>query len=235
MIVRLAVLTSLILPAVAAAEVRQTASLRFTTPVPGAASGAVLDIEYFHPADKDAKPPAVRRVVTTLAKGARYDTSVPEACEASDAALMLQGAAACPEGSEVGRGSLTLDTGMPGPARYTDADVAFHNRPDELIFVNTVRATGARTVLRAPIEGRKTTSEVPMLPGTPPDGGAIKRVHFEDDVVTRDGRAYITTPPRCPRSRVWTNRVTLTYADGVTQTVRSASPCKPKKSRRKRH
>lgn len=235
MIVRLALLTSLILPAAAAAEVRQTASLRFTTPVPGAATGAVLDIEYLDPTGADAKPPVVRRVVTTLAKGARYDTTVPEACEASDAALMLQGAAACPQGSEVGQGSLTLDTGLSGASRYVDADVAFHNRPDELIFVNTVRGTSARTVLRAPIEGRSTTSEVPMLPGTPPDGAAIKRVHFEDDVVVRDGRAYITTPPRCPRSRVWTNRVTLTYADGVTQTVRTASPCKRKHPRRKRH
>ena len=102
MIVRVAgllLLISLILPAAAAAEVRQTARLRFTTPVPGAATGTVLDIEYRDPADADAKPPAVRRVVTDARPGARYDTSVPAACEASDAELMLQGAAACPERS----------------------------------------------------------------------------------------------------------------------------------------
>jgi hypothetical protein len=231
MIARLAILTSLILPAAAAADVRQTASLRFTTPVSGAASGTVLDIDYRDPSD-GGKPPVVRRVVTKLAKGARYDTSVPDACEASDAELMLQGSDACPEASQVGTGSLTLDTGFSGAARYADADVAFYNRADELIFVNTIRDTPARTILRAPIKNRTTTSDVPTLPGTPPDGAAIKRVHFVDDVVVRDGRSYITTPSRCPKSRVWTNRVTLTYADGVTQAVKATSPCKRKKQRR---
>ena len=35
-------------------------------------------IDYVNPDDRDAKPPAVRRVVEVLASGSRIDTSVPE-------------------------------------------------------------------------------------------------------------------------------------------------------------
>ncbi len=220
-----ACLAAAVAAAPAAAEPsRQTASLKFTTMTPGAPTGVVLDADYFDPANPEGKPPAVRRVVTTLASGARYDTSVPEQCTASDAELMLAGPSACPAGSVVGTGWLTFDSG----AGDTTAGVSFHNRTDELIFVNTVQGTPARTVLRAPISGTTITSDVPTLPGTPPDGGALDQVHYEDFPVVKDGRGYITTPPTCPTG-TWINSVTFTYADGVTQTVRSASPCtKPK-------
>lgn len=222
----LVLLAALLMAAPAAAQPRQTASLTFTSMTPGAPTGVVLDADYFDPADPDGKPPRVVRVVTTLAPGSRYDTSVPAQCEASDAELMIAGPAACPEESVVGTGWLTVDTG----AGDQMADVSFHNRTDELIFVNTVRGTPARTVLRAPVSGTSTTSEVPMLPGTPPDGGVLDQVHFEDFTVGR----YITTPPTCVTG-FWTNSTTFTYADGVTQTVESRSPCtKPKKKKKKR-
>jgi hypothetical protein len=46
------------------------------------------------------------------------------------------------------------------------------------------------------------------------------------DAVSRNGRNYITTPPACPPSGTWTNRVGFTYFDGVTQTVESGSACR---------
>src|SRR5688500_17318256 len=95
----LIILATLLLAAPAAAQQRQTASLKFTTTKPAAPTGVILDADYFAPGDEDAKPPAVRRVVTRLADGARYDTSVPGRCEASDAELMIAGAAACPPSS----------------------------------------------------------------------------------------------------------------------------------------
>ena len=110
-------------------------------------------------------------------RGGSYDTSVPESCEASDAELTLRGAAACPGGSAIGGGLVTVDTGLPGPARIVTADVEFFNNatdPDgEFIYLNTVRGNGARTVIRADVTKRRTITDAGMLPGAPPDGGSI--------------------------------------------------------------
>jgi hypothetical protein len=212
---------------------RQTAKLTFNKHRPAKPSGVTLDIDYVNPADPQAKPPAVRRVVTRLARRARLDTSVPEACRASDPELMAAGEAACPPGSEVGEGVVTVDTGLPGPARFVTADIDFLNNDDELIFVNTVRGSGARTVIRGEVRGREITTDAGMLPGTPPDGGSIDTVHVELRRVVEGGRAYIRSPKRCPRTRRWMNSVTFTYADGVTQSVDSPSACKRKKRHRR--
>lgn len=217
-------------PGTAASEAsRQRASLEFTSSNPDTPAGLVLGVDYMQPGDPDAKPPAVRRVTTTLAPGARYDTSVPARCKATDAELIALGEAACPAASKVGVGSLRFDTGVGGPQRFVDVTVDFFNNTDELIFLNTEDASGARTVLRAPIRGRSIVSDVPPLPGTPPDGGALDTSNFEDFVIAQSDDSgpsgYIVTPARCPASGHWTNRVTFTYADGETQIVESRSPC----------
>ena len=195
--------------------------------------------DYVNPEDPEAKPPTVRQVVTILPKGATYDASVPASCTASDEELMLQGAAACPPESRVGGGVITVDTGFPGPARIVTADTEFFNNaedPDgEFIYLNTVRGNGARTVVRADVTERTTVTNAPMLPGTPPDGGAIDTVDVEVAKVVRtvDGerRAYITTPPVCPRSKTWKARVRFTYDDDYSQTVSTANPCTRRRAR----
>ena len=211
---------------------RQAASFTLTEQRPGRGTAAQLVFDYQNPDDPNAKPPAVRRVVTILPRGARFDTSVPEQCTATDAELMAEGGAACPPGSAVGGGVVTVDTGFPGDARIVTADVEFFNNADELIFLNTVRGSAARTVIRAAAEPRRTITEPGMLPGTPPDGGAIDTVDIHIDNVTRevDGalRNYITTPRVCrgrKHDRHWTTRVQFAYGDGVTQTVPTRTPC----------
>lgn len=214
---------------VAKAQSRQTARLEFTTEQPATPAGVELMVNYMNPDHPGAKPPAVRRVVTILAPGARYETSVPDRCAASDAELTARGSEACPPASVVGVGEFTIDTGTPGPQRFIKAGVDFLNNTDELIFLNAERKSGARTVLRAPIEGRRIISDVPPLPGAPPDGAALTSSRFVDFRIPEagGGPGYITTPPRCPASGNWTNSVNFTYADGVTQTVESLSPCRP--------
>jgi hypothetical protein len=206
---------------------RQTASLTFDQTRPGTASGVSVGIDYVNPNDPSAKPPAVRRVVLSFAPGTRIDTSAPQVCTAPDAELMLLGGAACPAGSKVGSGVVTVDTGLPGPGRIVTADVDFFNNTHQLIYVNTIRGTGARTVIRAEVGSRDVITDAGMLPGTPPDGGAIDTVAVHFPPLVRDGRAYITTPPVCPPSHRWVNQATFTYADGVTQTVDTPNPCKP--------
>jgi hypothetical protein len=220
--------------AVAADPPRQTASYTLTEKRPAHPTGERFRFDYVNPDDPDAKPPAVRQVVTILPRGARYDASVPGSCTATDEELIASGAAACPPDSAIGGGVVTVDTGFPGPARIVTADIEFFNNADdpdgEFIYLNTVRGTGARTVIRADVTGRRTITNVPLLPGTPPDGGAVDTVDVEVANVARTvggkRRGYITTPRRCPRSRTWRASLRFTYDDGYSQTVTTKNRCR---------
>jgi hypothetical protein len=209
---------------------RQTYRETFTTDVPGAGSGRTYAIDYVNPAAPDGKPHAFSQLHLELAEGARFDTSALPYCDASDAELIAQGASACPPETVVGTDETVVDSGATGPGRYFTADFVFLNNKDELILVPTVRENGARIVVRARIGVRTLDIDNPMIPGTPPDGGAAKsqRGRFEPRSSVRDGRQlnYITTPPTCPARGFWVNRITYTYRDGVKQTVESRSPCK---------
>ena len=211
---------------------RQTSTYLLTEHRPGQGTSETFVFDYTNPDDPEAKPPAVQKVTTILPRGGRYDTSVPGLCTATDAELIAQGGSACPADSAIGGGVVTVDTGAPGDARIVTADVEFFNNTDEFIYVNTVRGSGARTIIRAAVERRQTITNAGMLPGTPPDGGAIDTVDIHVDNVTRevDGelRNYITTPSVCRGRRSdphWTTRVEFGYGDGVTQTVPTQTPC----------
>jgi len=218
---------------------RQSASLKFTVERPNAATGVRIAIDYRNPNDPDAKPFAVRRVVTELARGSRTNTRVPARCGASDAQLMAQGAGACPDRSIVGGGRLSTDNGVPGPSRMIRNRVTLINNRRELIFLTRSTNTPApmRLVVRADAEGRKTTTTVPPVPGGPPDGFlAIDRVKLRMQKLSRriDGerRAYVRTPHSCPGSERWVSAFRFGYRDGVTQTVTSRTPCRHVRSRR---
>jgi hypothetical protein len=187
-------------------------------------------VDYRNPGDPSGKPPAVRRVVTVLPRRAHYDPSVPASCTASDAELMAEGAAACPAKSAIGGGVVTVDTGVPGPGRIVTADVEFFNNatdPDgEFIFLNTIRGSDARTVIRANVrKRRRLITNAPMLPGTPPDGGAIDTVDVKIARMHTAAGNYITTPRRCPARGFWRTRARFTYADHSSQTVRDRTRC----------
>jgi hypothetical protein len=208
----------------------QEARHPFTSKKPGSPSGLIFSVDYVNPSDPQAKPPAVRRVVTTLARGAAYDPAALPPCTASDLELTLIGPSACVAGSRVGGGEATVDTGLPGPLRIARAHIDLFINGNQLIYVNTVTGTSVRTVIRAKVERRSLITEAPFLPGTPPEGGALDIVNvLQRRLVTGSGaerRAFITTPPRCPASGHWTNKVAFTYSNGTTQTVASPSPCR---------
>ena len=209
---------------------RQTASIEFDKKRPSKPVREQISIDYVDPDDPEGKPPAVRRVETLLQGGARYDTTGIAQCKASDSALMAQGEAACPPESKVGEGVTTVDTGVEGPGRFVDVDVDFFNNEDELIYLTTVRPSGAHTVIRADVFKRRTVTEVAMLPGSPPDGGAVDTVEVELGRIDEDA-SYVTTPPRCPKRGSWVNRIRFTYADGETQETSNEVPCRKARKR----
>jgi hypothetical protein len=210
---------------------RQTAAVTFDERNPGASTGSELSIDYINPDDPQAKPPAVQKVVIELAPGTVIDTSVPARCEASDLELMAMGPAACPAEASVGSGEIDLDSGIPGPARIIRYDVTLLNNTGELILLLESKSEPrSRIVARSTIEGATITSEVAPVPGGPPDGfTAIKRVRLSlEERSTGRGkshRGYFVTPDVCPRERAWTNTITFTYRDGVSQTTRNSSAC----------
>jgi hypothetical protein len=218
--------------ALAQAGSRQSATTAFDQQRPGQGTGVRLEIDYFNPSDPEAKPPAVQKVVTRLHAGSGIDTSVPALCTASDLELMASGAAACPTASRVGGGEIDLDTGLPGPARTLRNDVTLLNNTGQLIFLLESKSEPrSRFVARASIHGTTITSEVPPVPGGPPDGfTAIKRVRVGVRAISvgrgSSRRSYVTTPDSCPTSGTWTNEVEFTYRDGISQTVASQSPCR---------
>ena len=218
-------------PALAQGASRQSATVLFSEQAPAAPTGATVKIRYRDPAGDASKPPAVQRIVTAFAPGTVVDTTVPATCAASDAALMSEGVDACPPQSLVGQGSVTLDTGVEG-SRFLVNDLALLNNAGELIMLTTVRGSSppARAVVRGKVMGNRIVSEIPPIPGGPPDGfTAIRDVDFTIarifDRVGGEDRAYLFTPPACPTDRRFANAFSFSYRDGVTQEVPSPSAC----------
>ena len=207
---------------------RQTASAVFDQQRPGRTSGVTLSIDYVNPNDPAAKPYAVQRTITEFAKGTVIDTSVPKRCGASDGELIANGASVCPDASRVGSGEVVLDTGAAGPARTSDNGVTLLNAQDQLILlIEPKSGPPIRFVTRASVKGRTILSDVPPIPGGPPDGfTAVKRVRLHTNAISLGPRRYMTTPESCPASG-WRNATTFIYRDGITETAVNRSPCVP--------
>ena len=201
----------------------------FSSRVPGTGTARHASTDIVNPDDRSAKPPAVRRILVELAPGSRMDTTAVTQCKASDPELVAQGTGACPRESLLGQGEVDVDTGFPNPNRYLYNDFFFINAPDQLILLARNKSTGANVPVRGKVEGNTLDVSLPPLPGTPPDGGAdtFEIINMADASSVRDGRRvhYLTTPPSCPASGVWANRVTDTFADGVTQSFTATTPC----------
>src|SRR5215213_3062494 len=233
--VPLALAAAVLLSAAAAPAVAEPPRLvkyvdRFTTVRPGASSGRHAETDLVNPADRDAKPTSFSHVRVVFAPGTVVDTGALPRCDASDAELMASGAAACPTSTRVGRGVIDLDSGVPGPGRHLLVDVVFLNARDQLVFVTTQRSNGARVILRGRYShGNRLDVDVPLVPGAPPDGAAETHELIDLAAHSSGGRAYIRTPRSCPASGRWTNAVTYTFRDGVTQTFTTHAPCRRRK------
>lgn len=200
----------------------------FTTHEPGTTTGRLFFDEFTDPDDPQAKPQPITHVHFQMPPGTRIDTGAIPQCGASDVELMVMGPDACPAGSKVGGEVLRIDTGLPGDARFLLTDVTFLNNRDQIIFVSRDRMTGARVVSRGTVARDSEDADFPALPGTPPDGGAVKREEGSFGVTG----AYTTTPATCPASGAWTFTGTWTFKDGSTRTVASTYPCTPTQTSR---
>ena len=215
--------------AAAAGTDRQTASATFTTNRTGAATGLVFAADFQNPADPSGKPYSLAEWITQLPAGSRWDdTAVPQ-CTATDPELYLEGASACPAASRIGGGTLVTDLGSPaGLQRYGYNTVTEFNADGEVIALAETQDPPTRAVGRTQVSGTTFTSPIPPFPGFPPPDpySAFKSLHLSGSAIVNHGKALLRTPGTCPARGYWTIELTFIYRDGVSQRVRSSSPCK---------
>ncbi|HEX8743440.1 MAG TPA: hypothetical protein VF712_09915 [Thermoleophilaceae bacterium] len=208
-----------------AAGPRQTGSFAFTSTVPGTPTGNVLHVEFQNPDDPQLKPYAAARMVIHIPPGTITDTTVPPQCHATDAEIYALGPAACPGDSWIGSGDAYADQGN---GTESHSILTHFNNQDEVVGIGVVEDMQLiKTIDRTKLENGTSTSNFPLFPGAPPPEPytPVKRLDITFPPYVRDGRAYTTTPPACPKSGHWTFLVDFTYRDGVTETIESHSPC----------
>jgi hypothetical protein len=206
----------------------------FTTKVPGKPTGIDTRILYRHPDDPDAKPIPLRQEIFTFPKGTTFDETVVPDCTVSDLQLRLQGASACPRDTWIvgGLGNTTM-SGFPGAGETPIVNNGFDYGGGRFRVVGSSEQFPLRFIAQGRREGRVNTVDIPQTPGGPPDGeSALRRIHNLAPARTLGDRASIRTPPRCPKSRLWTFRLRATFADGAVEEYVHRMPCRRKPGRR---
>lgn len=143
----IASLLVLVVPAAAVARSeavshgRADLGVRFSSVVPARPTGLRLHILYKAAGSPTAKPSPIRRLLIELPSGTRFDGAARARCLASDAELMALGPAACPPGSRVGSGTLTVDTGFGPPIDPFATDATLFNTGEGFVEVVTQQGT----------------------------------------------------------------------------------------------
>jgi hypothetical protein len=218
---------------------RETVDQRFTTARPGAPTGVDYSARYHAPGDESASPPTLQRIVVEPPRGTRYDTGVPDLCEASDVELQMRGPAACPDGSRLGDG--TTEGLLLAP--LADDFVIDHFKHNVYVLNNTneqivlVESEGF-TVVRGRVEPNGTVVWEPTtcFPPLPAGGCADDNIiqlatttllpPYTTTAPDGDIRSYTTTPPRCPKRGHWRTKVGFWWADGSVDRVVTTQACK---------
>ena len=219
------------LPAAAQAGPRADYWQSFTTRAPGTATGIDTRILYKHPDDPNAKPIPLRQEVFTFPRGTQFDDTVVPDCTVPDLDLRLRGGSACPADTWIGGGlGDTTMTGFPGAGETLITVNAFEYGGGRFRVLGGPEQFPLRFVAQGRREGRTATVDIPPGPGGPPDGeSALRRIHNYFPARSLDGRASVRTPPKCPRSRVWTFRLRATFADGVVEEAVHRMRCRRKR------
>ena len=216
--------------AVAPASARSAApaefSLTFDDTQPGTPANAELYILYKdpqNPEDPDGRSPALTEVIIAAPPGTVFNGAAIPACTASDAELMALGTLACPEESKVGGGFGSVVT-TTGPPNEFVADVTLFNYGDGVIELLEFAEGGLKIVDRARFESPNTMVLNPaVVPGFTEREFSLS---YEGTRGAPDG-AFITTPPQCPSTGLWSSQLTYTVTTGDTYSVSSGTPCGP--------
>lgn len=203
-----------------AAGERAELGVPFKVTTASSPTGLNLTLRYLNPEDRDAKPPAITKVLLALPEGTRFDGTAVPVCEASNEEIQAQGRAACPAASKVGEGKLVAFTGS--PLDPVTNDVGIYNGPGELIEIITFANGGPTTgVDRLKINGNVLTGNPPFVPGAPPDGRtSVSEITWD---VSATGR-FLVTPPTCGGQ--WTSVGEFEFDDGGKTRITATQACR---------
>jgi hypothetical protein len=223
-----------LLPAAASAAVvtgpHQRVENTLTTKRTSTPTGFLYRATYHAANRPKERPPYMRKMQSWRPRGMRFDTSVPARCTASDVELAVRGAAACPKGSLLGRGTTT--TAFFGEFPSEVQMEMFNNTREQIILV---RSPGLTSIARGRM--RPDNSIVfesptcfPSTAGCPVDntlqlGSRMKVPPY----VKRAGgkvRTYARTPSRCPARGHWRTPIRFWWDDGSSETVVTKQPCR---------
>lgn len=199
-------------------------SFGFSSTQPRTPADAALHILYKDPEAPDdpaRQPPALTRVEIAAPPGSVFDGTAVPLCPATDGELMVQGQSACPPSSVVGGGFGSVVNAFGPPLDPFTADVTLFNYGNGIIEL--LRFEGAINVVdRARFESPNTMVLNPaVVPGI-----TEREFRFTyRGTGSGTGKAFITTPPECPPSGVWTSQLTYTVTTGGTYSAQSTTPC----------
>ena len=213
----------------ASPEFASTFALKQLTRAPASSTGFHTLMTWSDPGEPGGAPKAIEEIVLKFPRGSRFDTRALAVCEASDDQISSDGAAACPPASRVGAGHTNA---VLGSAASFDTDVTLFNAPGQIIVLVTLHGTTTTlTEFRDQVR-RRTVIVRPVLPS----GVSLTRLDLTFDAHSSRGagkrHAYLTTPPACPRSRLWTSRAKFTYADASRERLKSSARCRRSSARR---
>jgi hypothetical protein len=203
-----------------AAGERAELSMPFKTATPATQTGLDMDLRYYHPENREEKPPVIQELAIHLPRGTRLDPSAVPVCEATNEDFQARGRDACPPETQVGDGKLWVYVGAPGDPQPTD--LALFNGPGQLIELLLFEGTNNTAALeRLTIEDavlRAKPAQVPPV-GPPEQRAAASRIVW--NIPPRGG--YLVTPPACEGT--WTTVGEFAFGDGGSTRVESAQPC----------
>jgi hypothetical protein len=206
---------------VASPQFAATFTMTHSPSTAGSSAGIETLMTWSDPGEPGGKPKRVTKIELLFNPGTKIDTSAVTRCRASNAAVLRQGAAACPAASKIGSATSKLTTGSGPPA---DTKIGFFNARKQIIVL--VRASGRTlAVYRDDIKSRTVTVNLALPPSL-----SLLELHAKITPHSRGHgkkrRIYFRNPEVCPPSGEWTTTVVWTYADGSTQQLSDGTTCR---------
>lgn len=217
-------------PAAAATRTEHDFSMKLTKSRPSTPTGVsfLTDRVSYVPPAFGQPADRVARTVFSMPAGTRTDLGAVPQC--TKAALEEGGVGACPAGSKIGSGTASAITGLVSLDPVPFTVTVFASSTGLLAHLAGLQTS----VIELGMKGSRITADVPrtcLPPGTPADncrlGDVVLKTLNVKLAARRSGRrSLITTPRRCPSTRVWTYKAVYTYVNGDTETQTTTTRCR---------
>jgi hypothetical protein len=207
--------------ALASPQFVSTVTFTYSSEVPGSPSGFDSFATFDDPGEPFGKPKELFRIKVGFHPGTRIDTAALPRCRASDRHVRLVGLRACPASTRLG---IVHAEGVVASGLHFNPVGNLFNARRAIIVIVTVAGRYA-TSFRDDLT--RDTLQVNFR--IPPGISLIRfRPHIPKHFRKRGGkrRAYMTTPPSCPATGVWTTNIVFIFRDGSTAEHAAPTPCR---------